>query len=495
MAKKVTTLFIRDDAVKLLIMDGKQVKMWASLPLEPGLVSQGLVVDEAQVAGKLKELFKLVGARKKFKELFKLAGLRKMKVIVGLSELNSLYRLISLPELPEAVVAEAVKQEAKRVIPVPLEEVYLSYQRLPSPVGETRIFLATFPRNVADALISTLRKADIKPYIMDLAPLALCRTLDEPWAIIVNARLEHLDIMVMEDRLPQLIRRLSLPGETTSLAERLPAIAEEINRTVAFYNSSRKEKPLDATVPMFVCGELAEVPESWQSLSGRLNCRVSILPSPVESPKGFDTNEFMVNIGLALKKLLPAKGEGNFSLVNFNALPEIYMPRVVPLSTVLAWTGASIGIIFLVYGGFMVHNTAGNISVLRSQLAPLETSIARESEQIRTLRGQVTNLEAQIKSVQATAKILDTTLTSLESGRVRMHGDLTDIERLLPRGVAVSVTHRGAAVTVNGRASSAADIFNYAEALERSFTSVRISSITAQEEDGKITFSFVFLLK
>ena len=53
MAKKVVTLFIRDDSANLLIMSGKRVEKWASLPLEPGLVSQGLVVDEAQVANKL----------------------------------------------------------------------------------------------------------------------------------------------------------------------------------------------------------------------------------------------------------------------------------------------------------------------------------------------------------------------------------------------------------------------------------------------------------
>jgi len=136
MAKEVTTLFIRDTAVSLLVVRGKRIKKWASLPLEPGLFSQGLVLDEAEVAAKLKELFKLEKVKTK-------------KVIVGLSGHNSLYRLITLPELPEVVVAEAVKHEARRVIPVPLDEVYLSYQLLAAPAGEKRIFLAAFPRNVA----------------------------------------------------------------------------------------------------------------------------------------------------------------------------------------------------------------------------------------------------------------------------------------------------------------------------------------------------------
>jgi type IV pilus assembly protein PilM len=189
MAKKIKTLFINDNTVNLVVVEGKRVKKWASLYLEPGLVSQGVVVDETQVADKIKELLRMV------KET---GG----KYVVGLSGLNSLYRLISLPELPEAILPAAVTQEAGRVIPVPLDEVYLSYQRIPASVGETRVFLAAFPRNVADASYRTLKTAGIEPYIMDLAPLAICRTLDEPRAIIVNTRLDNLDIIVMVDRLP-----------------------------------------------------------------------------------------------------------------------------------------------------------------------------------------------------------------------------------------------------------------------------------------------------
>ena len=490
MAKKVTTLFIRDDAINLLEMKGKRIKKWASLPLEPGLVSQGLVLDEARVADRLKELFNLV----------KVTG---RKVIAGLGGLNSLYRLISLPELPEAILPEAVKQEARRVIPVPLEEVYLSYQPLPAPRGETRIFLATFPRNVADALYRTLHRAGLEPYIMDLAPLALCRTLDEPRGIIVNAKLDHLDIIVMVDRLPQLIRRLSLPGEAVSLSERLPTITEEVDRTIAFYNSSHKEKPLDSTVPMFVCGDLAQAPESWQSLAGKLECPVSILPSPVESPEGFNLSEFMVNIGLALKELLPEKGEANFSLVNFNALPEVYLPKAVRLSSILATIGIIIGISLVVYMGFLVYKNMAYTDVLRSQLAPIESRIAQEHKQIATLREQVEQIEVQIEPVEARTDIFNTTFTSLGKAREQVDGDLSDIVSLLPGSKDFRLTvvnHGGESVTVSGIAPDEDDIFQYARDLRNSgrFPIVIISSISIEEEEEEEEikgFTFNFLLK
>jgi type IV pilus assembly protein PilM len=486
MARKVTTLFIRDDAINLLIMDGKRVDKWASLPLEPGLVSQGRIIDEAQVAEKLKELFKLQKAT-------------MGKVIAGLSGHNSVYRIIAMPELPEAVLPEAVKREAGRVIPVPLDEVYLAYQPLPTLMGETRIFLTAYPRNIADALYRTLQQAGLQPYIMDLAPLALCRTVNAPRSIIVNARLDHLDIVVMADRIPQLIRRLALPAEEASLSERVPTIAEEIDRTIAFYNSSHQEQPLNSTVPMFVCGDLVEVPDSWPSLAGKSGCPVSILPSPVESPPGFKANDFIINIGLAFKELMPEKEGDNFSLVNINALPEIYLPKPVHLPNIIVPICATIGVGILIYMGFLVFNRASHTDALRSDLDTVNTNIAQEHTDIESLKEQVDLLEPQFTTLEAITDIFDNTFTSLGAVRADINGDLQQIASVLPKDVNLTdLNHTGDALRVWGIASDEDDIFEYARDLRASgrFSVVIISSIEAVEVDEMFEeFEFEFLLK
>jgi type IV pilus assembly protein PilM len=484
MAEKVITVFVRDDAVNLLEVEGKGVKKWASLPLEPGLVNQGLVLDEARVAEELDKLFKLT-------------KIETRKVVAGLSGLNSLYRLISLPELPDAILPEAVKQEAKKVIPVPLDEVYLSYQRLPAPPGETHVFLAAFPRNVADVLVRTLRMAGVQPYVMDLAPLALCRTLDEPRAIIIHTRLGHLDIMVMEDRLPQLIHRLSLAGEVKSASERLSAVTEEVERTVDFYNSSHREDPLDSTVPMFVCSDLAQLPESWQSLGGKLGCPVSVLPSPVESPEGFDASDFMVNIGLALKELRYEREGANVSLVNFNALPEAYQPKVVSLSSILTRVGVVVGVGVLIFMGFMVRSQSGYNSLLSSQLAPLQSSIALQIQEAAALQGQIKQVETQLAPVETMAGIFNTTLTSLEAGREQASSDLIDIINLLPGSMDLTgINHDGDSITVSGIAPTVDYIFGYAEGLRNNFGNATISSVDARERYGWVTgYNFELYIK
>lgn len=494
MAKKVITLYIDDTSIRLLVAKGKQVQKWTRLPLESGLVRDGVIFEEDQVAGKIKELFKL-------------EKVPTQKVIAGLSGLNSIYRLVTLPELPEAILAEAVRNEAKRVIPVSLDQVYLSYQSLPGPKGETNIFLAAFPRNTADAFVRTLRQAGVEPYLMDLAPLALCRNVNEPRAIIINAWLTHLDIVIMVDRVPQVIRSLSLPGEATSLSEMMPAIIEEFERTVTFYNSSHLEEPLDSTVPVLVSGDLGEVPESWQLLAGESSYTVSILPSPMGFPEGFNPSQFMINMGLALKELLSGKGEANFSLVNFNAQPEVYRPKARPVARILIpMAVAIVGIGLLGYSIPLVQNSTAQTTALSAQLASTGPLITQHQQSIGTLKEQITQVEPQIEPLAVTAGVFEVTFTNLVEVREQVNEDLSQIVSLLPQMVDLTNVDYGSnSVTVNGIAPNEDEIFKYARALRGSgrFSAVIISSITEkiitigeEEEEEEIRlFNFGFLLE
>ena len=157
MAKKVTSLFIEDTAIRFLVSTGKQAVKWASIPLEPGIVTHGQVQDKDKLA-------------KKLKETFQTAGLNN-KVILGISEPGSLHRIINLPKLPGDILSEAMKRESERVIPLPQNEIYTAYQVIKVWQDEMQVFLAAFSRNTVDSLISTLQTAGIKVISLDLVPL------------------------------------------------------------------------------------------------------------------------------------------------------------------------------------------------------------------------------------------------------------------------------------------------------------------------------------
>ena len=484
-------LFIEDTAIKLLVARGRRVEKWAKLPLEPGLVIDGLILDEAQVADKLKELFKQ-------------QKIATRTVTAGLSGLNSIFRLTSLPELPAAILPEAVEQEAGRIVPMPIEQLYLSYQTIPAPAGETGIFLAAFPRNNADALLRTLSKAGIKASTMDLAPLALCRTVDASEAIVIDARSAGLDIGILVDRVPQVIRSLSIPGEAESLAERLPAIAEELERTIAFYNSGHPGNLLSATAPVFVSGDLAAAPESWPLFSGTEGASVSELLSPVQAPEGFDASQFIVNIGLSLKKLSLEK-EGSFSLVNLNTLPESAKPKGISLSRILTPIGIIIGIGLVSWLWLQVQDIQTHNEALRSQVEINQALLPPQQDAVAALSEEIAAIEPQIAPLEATAGVFAATLTDLADNRSQIDADLSGIVHLMPDDVnLISISHTGPRATVNGTAPQEDDIFQYARNLRSSgrYSSVIISSISAgykqiledEEVEEIMVYNFVFLL-
>jgi type IV pilus assembly protein PilM len=279
----------------------------------------------------------------------------------------------------------------------------------------------------------------------------------------------------------------------------LPAIIEEVDRTITFYNSGHKESPLDSAVPMFVSGDLVQATQSWPALAGKLNCPVSELSSPMEPFEGFDANEYMVNIGLALKVLSPSKKGPDFSsLVNFNALPQAYLPRPISLSNILVPVGVVVFAALLVYIGLLAHQKANDNSMLRSDIASAQSRVTEQQAKLVTSQQQLKQVEDGIGPVQATANTLYTTLTSLEAGREQLDGELTEIIDLLPGSINLSaINHQAESITVVGTALDENDIFTYVTALGTRFPGIVISSIEARqgEDAGIAGFDFVLLLR
>ena len=508
MAKKVT-LYIEDTEIKLLVSNGKQIEKWASLLLEPTLVRDGVIIDQEKVAEGIKTMFKLEGVSLK-------------KVDVGLSGLNSIFRIVSLPELAPSMLTEAVMNEAGRVMPVPLDQVYLSYQQIPSLKGETRVFLMAYPRNSADTLVKTIVSAGLKPQSMELAPLALSRCANAPKAVIINSWLTYLDIVVMLESMPQVIRSLSLPVDTADINEKLPTITEELNRTIAFYNSSYPEAPLDSSVPIFVCGDLAEEADSWEMLAGTNGYKVSALQPPVESPEGFSPCKFMVNVGMALKGQLPRGDDSYYSIVDIDAMPGIYKPPGLSLVRIMVPVMVVIALGAVAWGTYFVISEYQDTGDLRADLSMQELQVDQQQVQVEALQADKADLQVELAGVVADndalrleiadwnekitqqqeanqqpidaeviATNLDSMLADLTLGLDTIDDYLVEIVNLLPDAVTLlNVDYGDGNASLYGLAPTEGDVFAYAKALRSSsyFNTVIVSSVT--ENDGVYEFYF-----
>lgn len=462
---QLLSIAIEDSEIKLLVVEGKGVKTAVSSPLEPGLVKDGVVLDKAAVSQKIRQLLEThkVSAR---------------KVVASISGIHSVYRLISLPRLPGELLAEAVKREAARIMPVPVKELYLSWQPLPVSREETLVALVGLPRGTVDALIDSLRQAGLTPYLMDVRPLAAARAAGETRAIVVNVEAADFDIVILVDGIPQLVRSLAFSQDDLLPSDKAMEIKEELERTVGFYNASHEAEPLREDMPVIFGGD-ARVSEL---LRQELPSPTKPFTAPLSHAEDFSAGNFMTNIGLVLKELkvdqIPLR-------LNLNAVPEVYLPKPVPILPVLSSVVILVAIGLLVWLGFTARQAVAQTSALRAELSQVQAAI--KAQQVDPKK--ISELEARLRGMTAARDSTRKAMTDWEKQRLKLSGDLGKATSLLPGKVTIPIgfTH-GTALTVEGVAPDKDTILSYAKSLQATggFTEVLITFDT--KEYGQLNF-------
>ena len=479
MAKELVTLYIDDTSIRLLVAKGRQVKRWAEVPLQPGQVEGAVIIAEEDVAAQLRML---LAAQK----------ITAKRVILGLSGLRSLTRPISLPQLPKSMVAEAVAREAKKVLPVPPEQLYISWRAIPSPRGRTRVFLAAVPRRGADAAVRTLLRAGLKPGIMSIKPLALTSLVRENTAIIVDVQPTEFDIVIMVEGLPQPVRTVPFPHQVLPWEEKLSMIVSDLDRTIKFYHSNNPERPLDSQVPLYLSGEITEQPELYQSLSEKLGYPVSLLASPLEATPWFEPSRYLVNIGLALQERSLAKMAGP-SLANSNLLPVVYRPKPVSWGKVVALPSAVAIAGLLIPLTVVISNTSADIAITSDQLNIANQLLVERRLEKQEMKADIAELETRLAQVETELDAFSGALGALEAQGRDINSYLQATMDYKPQFVELTrIICSTETLTISGRSPSETEVLLYASALDNSglFSRTTIGSMK-RSDGGGMTFTLV----
>jgi type IV pilus assembly protein PilM len=289
--RDVTTLVFESTDLRFLETKRGQVDKWGSTPLPPGLISEGLVTDAVEMGN-------VLGA------VFADHGLDRKRVITAINGLRSIPRLLTLPKLQASVMEQTISREARKEMPISPDNLYLSWQSLPGRVGDTqRIYLLGVPRELIDAQVRALQASGVQPYVMDLKPLALIRAIGREDAIIVNLEENELDITLVTDYLPAIMRTFSLSQEGLDVQGKLERLVSELTQTVRFYNDSHPSTPIEHATSVHLTGRLLEDPEAYDYLRDAVDWPVERIVPPLPCPDALPVMEYATNIGLALKKV------------------------------------------------------------------------------------------------------------------------------------------------------------------------------------------------
>ncbi len=475
MAKQQVSLYIDDASISVLASKGRDPQKWATVALDQGLIKEGVVQDQQAVAAKIKELWRS-------------SRILRRKVTVGISGLNCLYQMLLLPELPENLRSEAIAREAAHSLGIPLDGVYLSWQVLSVEHGQMKVYLCVIPKDKVDSIMVTLKVAGLRPVAMDVKPLCLARVSNEPKVVIVDTCQDSMDIVVLGEGIPEVVRSLQVAPEM-SQGERIAVLRSELERSVSFYNAAHLDKPVDLTVPILVSGDLVEQENDKASLAGPRERPVRDLESQLTEVEGFNAGKYAVCIGLALKDvLLTEPGAVANSVVNFNALPEIYQVRKRPLAEVLWVPTVLVGVVLIGMGTWGIFYLKGENSDLENRRDNINAAITEQQVSAADLKA----LDTQVGAAEAPAASLQSLLDSLDTSRDALKADLDVVyEYALDSGVSLdSMASDAKGTRISGSAPTEDEILKYYGRLlydSGKFSKVMIVNMSV-DEDG-VNFS------
>ncbi|MSP13120.1 MAG: hypothetical protein EXR62_09195 [Chloroflexi bacterium] len=285
-SREVITLNFEGSSIRLLTAKNGAVEKFELDTLSPGQVKDGMIMDPVGVGVVINTLFAKV-------------GISKQRVVTCMTGLRAIPRRLTLPKLPANVMEGAIRREARREMPLSPDELYLSWQILEDTGSNLDIYLLGVPRDLLDSQVQALRAAGIKPEVMDLKPFALIRAVNMKDVAIGDLESDSLDVMVVVNDIPHIMRTIALGEEDT--LDKAQRLAEELRRTIKFHNDNQPDLALPADAPVVLTGSLITDTTLFNIVQSQLDHPVMLPESPLSTPPGFPSATYMVNIGLALK--------------------------------------------------------------------------------------------------------------------------------------------------------------------------------------------------
>lgn len=311
LSRRVVTLDISDDSIRLLEIRGGVIYQWASASLE---ADEGEAVSGQSVLGT------------KTKQLMASTGIKAKKVMVSFSGLYSINRVIPLSSLPEGPLTQQVVQEIVRdVMLLPLGELYFSWQRILAGDGREYIHLFGIPRDVLEKIVQELKSVGIIPRILEPRGIALTRLINRKQALILNVEPTSIDIVLVANDIPEIIRTVSWRQGELNPEAQVELLARNLETTVDFYNSNHTDATLGSDTPLFITGQVSGEQTLLDKLQNRLGYKIEPLAPLLEYPEHMPISQYAGNIGLVSKGSMLAQGAGRrYSPLAVNIMPQIH---------------------------------------------------------------------------------------------------------------------------------------------------------------------------
>lgn len=224
--------------------------------IAPGIIEDGVIKKEAALIKVIKLACDTIKGEK----------IKTKYVVASLPEEKSFLQVIQMPKMTEEELKVAVPFEAENYIPLPLDEVYLDYQIIPTVkdyLNYLEVLIVATPKKIVDSYVSCLKKADLTPIALEVESDAIARALvkkeiNSPLLVLIDFGENNTNFIIFSGRSTRFTCSIPISSAllTKAIAESLKISFHEAEKMKIEYgltgkkNSFKAEKVLRAVGPI-----------------------------------------------------------------------------------------------------------------------------------------------------------------------------------------------------------------------------------------------------
>lgn len=465
-------LHVSESHIGFLATEGEYAVGWGSRSLADEIVNGGRIIDPQALANAIDSLLSKVNPL-------------QAQIVLCVSGTRSLPRIVKIPAIEKRLVEGAIRYEAERQLPVPVDDLYLSYLPIDSLDSEAGYYIVGVPRSIIDTHVKTLELTKFKRYYVDLKGLALARSINRSDGLIADVSDSTVDIVIVAQGVPVMMRSVPIGSESLPVKEKARQASAVIQSSIQYHNKIHPIMIIGNDTPIYLTGRYATEELRDATASEGIRNPIEFAPSPLKHPENFPAQHYASNLGMAIKfsgKYRQAH-ETQFPATHMDILPN----QMAGIGSVLKL--AVLGLIALILL-LSVAPMAMLDSDRKAEAAEVHeriVSLSRELEDVRLIS------KAVRKAQQETTRLKEETTSVLETD-IKYATELDLVYRSTPNGMTIiDAAFSKDKVSIEGEASQRSQIINYAATIEQAdqFGSVQAVAITeSQAKDGQTTLRF-----
>ncbi|MCU0679153.1 MAG: type IV pilus assembly protein PilM [Planctomycetes bacterium] len=153
------------------------------------------------------------------------ASISSRSAVSALPTFSVFTSVINLSNISKKDISSAVHWEAKKVIPLPLEEMILDWKQIDDEAGKEknnlRVLLTGAPRTLVKKYIDIFKAAQISLLSLETETFSLIRSLlgnDKSTVMLVEMGAHTTDVSIIDKSIPMLNRSIDVGGSTITKA-------------------------------------------------------------------------------------------------------------------------------------------------------------------------------------------------------------------------------------------------------------------------------------